>query len=53
MKVAEAVARVRSEQIAHADEFVPALKHAIEAVHSNQPALIECAGTQNFRYSRY
>ena len=42
-----------SKRIVDADEFVPALKQAIEATQSNQPALIECVAKQNFRYSRY
>jgi len=42
-----------SKRIVDADEFVPALKQAIEATQSHQPALIECVAKQNFRYSRY
>lgn len=42
-----------SKRIAHADEFLPTLKQAIEATQSNTPALIECVAKQNFRYSRY
>lgn len=42
-----------SKRIVDADEFVPALKQAIDATQSNQPALIECVAKQNFRYSRY
>ena len=42
-----------SKRIAHADEFIPTLKQAIEATQSQQPALIECVAKQNFRYSRY
>jgi acetolactate synthase I/II/III large subunit len=42
-----------SKRIAEPDEFIPALKGAIEATQSNQPALIECVAKQNFRYSRY
>ena len=42
-----------SKRIAHADEFLPTLKQAIEATQSRQPAVIECVAKQNFRYSRY
>jgi acetolactate synthase I/II/III large subunit len=42
-----------SIRIAQADEFLPALKHAIEVTQSRTPALIECVAKQNFKYSRY
>ena len=42
-----------SRRIEHADEFLPALKPALEATQSGTPAVIECVAKQNFRYSRY
>ena len=42
-----------SKRIAHADDFVPTLKQAIEVTQSHEPALIEFVVKQNFRYSRY
>lgn len=42
-----------SKRIERAQDFVPALKQALEATQSNTPALIECVAKQNFRYSRY
>ena len=42
-----------SRRLEHADQFLPALKEALEATTSGTPAVIECVAKQNFRYSRY
>ena len=42
-----------SARITHPDEFLPALKQALDANAKGQPALIECVAKQNYRYSRY
>jgi acetolactate synthase-1/2/3 large subunit len=42
-----------SRRIQKADDFVPALKAALEAVQSGTPALIECLSKQNHKLSRY
>jgi acetolactate synthase I/II/III large subunit len=44
---------VWSKRIVQPDDFIPALKQAIEVTQSGIPALIECVAKQNFRYSRY
>ncbi len=42
-----------SKRLENAEQFMPALKEALEATSSGTPAVIECVAKQNFRYSRY
>ena len=35
------------------DQFIPALKDAIEVTKTGQPALIECIVKEGFDFSRY
>ena len=42
-----------STRIDKPDDFLPALKKAIAATETGQPALIECMAKQNYKFSRY